>query len=471
MSSTKHRVAPFGVLLLALLCVPSSATGQDLCQPTETIARCWDRLLGATVREEQRQAARKTETGLTDINGLSSSVKDFLPLLQLSGVLGAVQKDDQNGAVTVALNTPFLGSPRNADDVDNALQMKAVIETAAKLFEPLKQQLPEQDRAAVEEQLLGAKENAENVTFHVSYNVATRRLGRNFAQHADVLNALFDLATRDVAGKDEALLTRAGQLLKSLTKANISGTLWQDMLPVDRRAVEDLLPGIVAAERAANAGYASRLRQVGLDLYGQLVTNQPQLQITGSRSVRDDLFGPDLFAGRITFEMGLGNSLNAALGEFNGSCAAQATACLARYTAFVNDPRTRAAVRDGSRITLYAEFVQNADYHFTSTDPVLDLVIAEGTGWTAGLDYGRLIAVDETGTAGGRVDASLKWEAPSDETIDRRLVASIVVTKKFGDLSIPFGIVYANKPKFLTGVDRGLTANVGLKFNLFSGLN
>ena len=469
--TTTNRGTRLGILLVAALCMPSWASGQDLCQSTETISRCWDRLIAGDVKREPQQAARKTETGLADINGLSSSVKDFLPLLQLSGVLGAAQEDDQTGAVTVALNTPFIGSPRNGDDTDNTLQLKAVIENTARLFDPLREMLPESDRARVEEQLLGAAENAENVTFHVSYNVATRHLGRNFAQHADVLNALFDLATQDVAGKDEALLARAGQLLKSLTQANISSTEWQNMLPADRQVVADLLPGIVAAERAANAGYAARLRQVGLNMYGQLVTNQPQLQITASQTVRDDLFGPDLFAGRISFEIGLGNSLNAALGEYNGTCAAQAAACLARYTAFLKDPRTRAAIRDGSRFTVYAEFVRNADYHFTSTEPMLDLAIAEGTGWTAGVDYGRLIAVDDTGIAGGRVDASFKWEAPSDETIDSRLVASITITKKLGEISIPFGIVYANKPKFLTGVDHGLGANVGLKFNLFTGLN
>ena len=37
-------------------------------------------------------------------------------------------------------------------------------------------------------------------------------------------------------------------------------------------------------------------------------------------------------------------------------------------------------------------------------------------------------------------------------------------------VSIPFGIVYANKAKYLTGVDQGLGANVALKFNLFPAL-
>jgi hypothetical protein len=65
------------------------------------------------------------------------------------------------------------------------------------------------------------------------------------------------------------------------------------------------------------------------DLYGQLVTNQPQLQISASRAFRDDLFGPDLLSGRVSFEVGVGTSLNSALGPYNGTCAANAVACLA----------------------------------------------------------------------------------------------------------------------------------------------
>ncbi|OFW10858.1 MAG: hypothetical protein A3H96_20735 [Acidobacteria bacterium RIFCSPLOWO2_02_FULL_67_36] len=477
MPTTNRRVWHLGALLLAVLCLPSRGNGQDLCQPTETIAKCWDRLTSERLKpvngqekKAQQETPRKTETGLADISGLSSSVKDFLPLLQMSGVLGAVQKDDQTGAVTVALNTPFVGSSRYGDDRDNALQVKAVIETTAKLFEPLKKKLPEKDRAALEKQLLGSNENADNVTLHASYNFSSRHLGRNFAQHSDALNALFDAATRgEVAAQEQAFLTAAGQIFQKL-KSNISSTQWKDMSPADRRVIQEGLPGIVAAEIDATAAYAARLKAVGLDVYGQLVTNQPQLQITASRSFRDDLFGPDLVSGRISFEMGLGNSLNAALGPYNGTCAVKADECLATYAAFLKDPRIKAAIKEGSRFSIYVEVIKNEDYHFVSADPALDLAIAEGTGWTAGLDYGRLIAVDDTGTAGGRVDASLKWEAPADKTVDRRLVASLTITKKLGDISVPFGLVYANKPKYLTGVDQGLGAHIGLKFNLFPGL-
>lgn len=111
--------------------------------------------------------------------------------------------------------------------------------------------------------------------------------------------------------------------------------------------------------------------------------------------------------------------------------------------------------------------MRNEDYHFTSADPALDLVMAKGTRWTAGADLGRLLGVEEDGAAAGRIDGSVRFERPADKTGDRRFVTSLTVTKKLGDVSVPFGIVYANKPKFLGDVDHELSAPVGLTFNLF----
>lgn len=476
----KPRIAFVLLVVWAAICLtPLAASAQELCRAEDTLQLCLNRLrahidegrMAATeaAKADQQQAAKKTETGLEQVNGLSSSVKDLLPLLQLGGVLGGVQTDDETGLVTVALNTPFLGST-GVDKKDNALQLKAVIDTTAKLFEPLKKKLPEQNRDALAKQLVTGKDDAENVAVHASYNVSTRRLGRNFNQHKDTLDALFRQAVAAVTGPRDTFAERAAKLTEGVTVSPAT-TRWDSLSASAQATLEARLVAMVEAEERLVEAFAAAIKAAGLDLYGQLVLNQPQLQVTASRSFRDDLFGPDLLSGRISFEMGLGNTLNAALGEFNGRCAGNAAAdCLAAYAAFLRSPERRAAIKGGSRLAFYLEFVRNEDYHFTVAAPALDLTIAKGTGWSAGLDYGRLIAVDDDGAASGRVDAAFKWEAPADKTIDRRFVASVTITKKLGEMSVPFGIVYANKPKFLTGVDHGLSANVGLKFNLFSAL-
>ncbi|HLG54033.1 MAG TPA: hypothetical protein VI485_01805 [Vicinamibacterales bacterium] len=467
---------------LALAAAARPAAAQHLCQLTETIERCVGRIyaeLGPrsektaaadAAKAEQKQAPKKTETALADVNGLSSSVKDFLPLLQLGGVLGAVQSDDQTGLVTVALNTPFLGSSGTTKK-DNALQLKAVIDTTAKLFEPLKQQLPEKGRDDAAKELATSKKDAQNVAVHASYNFSSRRLGRNYEQHADTLDALFEQAMESVAAVQDDFMKRLNEVRSIDKNLDFTTARWGNLDSELREKLEDGILVLIRSDRDFRTALANAVRTKGLDVYGQLVNNQPQLQITASRAFRDDLFGPDLLTARIAFEKGLGNSLNAALGRYNGTCATYKKDCLETYRSFAANVAKRAAIKAGSRFAVFIEFVKNDAYHFTKPDAALDLTIAEGTGWTAGLDYGRLIAVADDGTAGGRVDGAIKWESPTDKTVDRRFVASLTVTKKLGDISIPFGLVYANKPKFLIGVDHGLSANVGLKFNLFPGLN
>src|SRR6185436_16950528 len=92
------------VVLLTVVVTPSLANAQPLCKDSETVVACWLRLqLGPEGQKkvaDQQQAAKKTETGLADITGLSSSVKDFLPLLQMSGLLGAMETDEKTGVVT-----------------------------------------------------------------------------------------------------------------------------------------------------------------------------------------------------------------------------------------------------------------------------------------------------------------------------------------------------------------------------------
>jgi hypothetical protein len=456
------------VLLLAVLViVPAAAGAQDVCRETETTEDCWNRLDAEAESVKQKAVQKKTETGLDQLAGLSSGIKDFLPLLNLAGVLGPVQRDDQSGVVAVSLNTPFLGGSGGVTK-DPSLQLKALIDTSASLFEPLKQQLPAEDRDALEKQLLGDGTGRENVTLEASYSFLGGRLGRNFEQYTPLFNRFYQSRIGQVPSAE------LGDRIRALTAALPGGLIskkWAELTDEQRRRAGAALLDVLAGETALNGNVRQAMRQSGLDMFGQLVNNQPQLYVTVGRAFRDELFGPDLLRGRISFEMGLGNSLNRALDEVGASsCQTNLSACLTAYTQFVNAGRTRAAIKAASRLSFFAEFVRNDAYHFVSPEPALDFAIAEGTGWSAGLDYGRLVGVDDDGTAAGRFDASVRWEAPADKAVDRRFVASLTLTKKLGDISIPFGLVYANKEKFLTGVDHGLSANVGLKFNLFPGM-
>lgn len=474
----RHHRRSLGLACLGVILAARLAAAQSLCQPTETVTTCVERLIAelrgeakADVAKAQTDVKKKTETGLQDINGLSSSVKDFLPLLQLTGVLGAVQKDDTSGTVSVALNTPFLGGSGKLTE-DPSFQLKAIIETTPKLFDQLRNKLPADKRDAVEKSLLGSKTNAEHTTLQASYNFTSQRLGRNFARHMVLYNQLFQQA---VAGPTSTQVQAEADLIRKLTHAlgdiSLDETRWAAIPPDKRAAAEQVLFETVQSHVALQTAFAAAVKNSGLDLFGQLINNQPQLSITVSRSFRDDLYGPDLISGRIAFEAGLSDNLNGFFGRFDShQCQTRIAECLTEYSSYAKDPAVKANIREASRVAVYAEFIRRADYHYTNADVGLDVALKAGTTFLSGLDYGRLIGVSDAGLADARVDASFRYEYRSDAPDTTRLVASLTLTKKLGEISIPFGIVYANKPRFLTGVDQGLTANVGLKFNLFPGL-
>ncbi len=471
------------LLGLCFLTVPAAAGAQPQCQDNETAAACINRLsavpveAGQAEKQTQAEARKKTETGdLDPANGLSSSIKDFLPLLRLTGVLGDFTKDDETGVITVALNTPFLGSK------DPSFQAKALIETKPKLFGPLRQALPADSRADIEKKLLDVT-NRQNVTVQLAYNITNRSLGRSFEQYQTLVDSLFRATYAKVAsieGRSNALLEAVFEIVTrpgvDNDVHNPGATLWKD-LPAEKRArVESLIvAGRATGALKLQSAFVESYRKSGLDVIGQLINNQPQLHFTWSRALRDEWFGPSSFSGRVTFEKGLGNSLNDLRSSAAGRCdeddGADATGCLDALAAFASRPSRKAAIKAGTRLAVFAEFTQVDDYSKVIDDYNVNVAFEKKTGWAAGLDFGRLVGVSDDGTASARVDGSFRYEKPAHKILsNERLVASLTVTKKVGDISVPFGLVYANKPEFLKDVDHELSAHVGVKFNLFSGL-
>ena len=72
-------------------------------------------------------------------------------------------------------------------------------------------------------------------------------------------------------------------------------------------------------------------------------------------------------------------------------------------------------------------------------------------------DFTRLKPVE--GARRMSVGMSVKFEDVSDDPMRQdRLVAALTVTKKFGDITLPFGLVYANHTEFVTEVDEEISA-------------
>jgi hypothetical protein len=468
-----------------------SAGAQGLCDDLQTISECRislrTRLSGENpdspkqaVAASQDSVKKKTETGLSDLpTGLSSSVKDFLPLLQLSGILGNVKTDDDTGVVTVALNTRFIGNGRLTED--NAFQLKALIETKPKLFDPIKQGLPTANRDALQKELLD-EPNRQNVTLQASTNLTTKRLGRNFNQYRHLLDDLF---AEIVNQKSKTFASEAEQIaldikLTALTSGLLENSTRMRDIPADgnktreqrREEIEDALLRSVEHGLGLRTTFVDEVKSSGIFLFGQLVNNQPQLHFTVARAFRDPLFGPQQWSGRVSYERGLGNNVNAFLDSAGAACQTHSSpACVKALKAFTASAKTKAAIKAGARFAVYAEFTTNDEYAYQLAAQKINLAFDSGWKTSFGADFGRLIGVEDDGTASARVDGSVKGDFSSDDTLSRnRVVASITLTKKFGDISVPFGLRYASRTEFLSDFDHGISANVGLKFNLFPGI-
>lgn len=460
------------VLFVLSVALPAAAEAQ-LCKANETVTGCVNRLLDdrgtaeGAAKATAASAAKNTEAGVFDPgNGLSSSVKDFLPLLQLSGLIGPVQTDDSTGVITVAINPVLTGK-------DKHTQLRAVINTKGKLYGPLKSQLTKDVAEALEKKLTTEKDR-QNVTLEFSYNYTSRRFGRDYAPFDDLLGQLLLAAARrpTVLAANTALRDAAIALATEMQKLGIQIDDVFSQFETNRSTIEGLIANRVEASRASEAALAAVIKSTGINRYGPLLVNRPQLHFAASRSWRDALYGPNELHVRVTYEAGVGQGFNRFLSRVKGlDCTKEFERCLAEFQRIATAADVSAQLKAGSRFSMFFEVHQFNRYEAPAD--VSPFTSPKIPTFAAGATLGRLVGVSDTGVAQGRLDFAVKWERPKDRSVAKdHTRASITFTKKIGDVSVPFGLVWANRPEFLDpeSYDHGLTARVGLKFNLFPPL-
>jgi hypothetical protein len=477
---TPRRVAS-AVLLLSTLIAAAPAAAQEACKATETVNACRIRvrseLRGDVVQTEASSDAKKTETGLVDLaNGLSSSMKDFLPLFQLSGLLGPTTTDEKTGTVSVAFNRPT---------APGDVQLRAIIETKPAVFPALKDVATTAQAAALDKAVASGK-NQTNVTGEVAFNLVSERLGRDYRQYQPMLNKLFAATTSAAA---DAVVTGT-QTQRAALDAELRATprinAEDDLLgslPPDRRAkVSDLIVTLETAFTTLAKEYRTAAEKAGAGLFGQLINNQPQLHTSFAYARRDAFLGPDRVVNfKVTYELPHGGrNLNAFVDyaiKLGCDPRVDANACAARFRDFVQINRRQ--IEGGMRWAYSFELERRMrDYQPTLPDGTSPYGLRKGYNFAGSIDIGGVIGADTDGKASGRWDISGRFEtrdpiklpADPDEKRLRRSVISATLTKKVGDLSIPFGLVWANRSEYLTkdaGNDYPVSAHVGLKFNLF----
>jgi hypothetical protein len=480
---TKQAVV-IGALAGVLLCAAGPVFAQRPCKPIETVNDCTLRvraeLRGASTEAGKAAAAvaRKTETGLAGVtNGLSSSMKDFLPLFQLAGVIGPSTFDEKTGVMSVALN-----KPSSSGDV----QLRALIGTKPVAFNPLRDVITT-EQADVLDKAIAAKKNQTDVTFEVAFNVVNDRLGRDYRRYQPLLNTLFAASTSEAADR---VITESRPLRGALNEL-----LAQDP-PIDfnttrlgavpssarREAISDAVIALQTLLYELTRAWDETAVRSGASLFGQMINNQPQLHLVAGYNRRDEWLGPDdTWNIKVTWEVPKsGKNVNAFVDyAIKSGCdpVVAADACAEQYRAFVT--RYRKNIESGTRVALSGSVEGRPnDYQPTLPDGTAPYGLRKGINIAFAADLGGVIGVDDAGKADGRWDLSAQYERrdpiklPVDDDEDpvHRFVLSATLTKKIGELSIPFGVVFANRSEYLTkkvGADYPISAHIGLKFNLF----
>ncbi|HEX5717133.1 MAG TPA: hypothetical protein VF179_13295, partial [Thermoanaerobaculia bacterium] len=252
-------------------------------------------------------------------------------------------------------------------------------------------------------------------------------------------------------------------------------TLSELSLPSDRSlntmepAVEaQVLQMVEEKTRQAMDLQAPLLLHAGIEKYDQLVDNQPQFHLTAKKTFRDPLVGSDELSVKVTYEWGLEN-LNKVKNFKDSSCKKSGWTNPSCYTEYV--AKNALKINQGHRFSFSGEYVEGdgetIDTGFSDLGP---LVSEDASTLVLSLGWGRKL---KGGTEPIQFDLEGSYEDVSDDPQRQdRGIVRLTFTRKVGEMSIPFGIVYANHGKFLDDedFDARLSAHIGLKFNM-SGMN
>ena len=309
--------------------------------------------------------------------------------------------------------------------------------------------------------------------------------GRNLEQHRTQFENLFLAATRSVQETTGASLfgevvgALQGAQLNGLTEdqqANLQDVPFTEISDAAQRARLMDLFGRLAREAAAKERkIRENATMFGMRDFAKLLSNQPQLHAAVRRNVRDSVVGADSTTAEFTYELGFVN-LNSFDQEAGAVCSgaddqnpdfAVVRACGVAIRDYVNRDDIRARLEHGDRLALSLAYTKVEDLSFTLPGSTFQFDAGGSSIVTFSVAYGRLFGLT-SGMADTRIDLEAKYEdASDDDTRNDRVIASLTVTKKVGNLSIPFSLVYSNRSEFVGESDAKLGAHIGVVFNTF----
>jgi len=483
-----------GLILLLGLGLAGPVMADPTCdEVNESLLACFQRISGesgpqvANVRAEDAAAdpvlatnavaAAKTATDeeladakpSADTGGGSTAVTltDLTPIFDALGLLSS----DDSTSDQLVLNLNFLLPVQDVENKNTQLQL--VVNTQPVPLDQLVQAFDESIRDARKDALQKDISTFGDQELKFNWSLVSTRFGRDFRTLRGLLSPVYEGA------REKSLATAKSNDAKKGMRAFMQ-TLQDNNVPLaDAQGkkintfAEPLRSQLVAATIEAATARATITQEFAKEMAGadlnrltDLVDQQPQLLFSISHNFRDEIVGPEETSATVTWEMTRRNLGNFMRGE-GADCAKSDdvrkgadvyASCVRALKKYLSQD-----LADQWRFKLEGSYkrVDAVAYSFPADGVALDLPKTERIEVSIGA--GR----EFSGKPDlGRLDFELSYDSNinNDTTNKDRLTAAITLTKRVGDLDIPFSIVYANRNEFLSEVDHEIGMHVGIKF-------
>lgn len=513
---------------LASLAFAAPAEGQTpVCEDTEMVEGCFERLLKAVTTAGRSQSAASSAEENEELNGKAtgpnlnenlaqSAIRDFLPRFAGSFITSDPTKDLR--AVDFRFNTPM---GRNGSGPRLTLQGGVTVH-AAELYAPLVDSIPGSIREASRDRLEKELEDGDDATGFITLNPESRRVGRDFANHQQTVDALaatirdsalvrigpppaavgafgpFSLVLGDTLSIRPDRRTDPACMVVTEQPKRPRSTLPVSCLTDQvRTEMETLFTPMTRYTGALELTIGMLLTNSGFDRISDLVNNQPQVNVSAEYRSRLGVVGPNEWTGRLRWERGFYNMnglrtycrarLNTGTAQppagaeptvtasEDTSVAAPAPAdpvtlaCLDGYTTEVATPERMAR---GDRLWIAAEVRYRPEYDISLPEDSVAFSLDTGVGFGISGGYGRYLgSAEEDEDDRDRIDLHVSYDfADGEDLRQRRILAGVFYTLRINaNASGVVGLAWANKPEFVGGADRQLGANFGLSYKFNRG--
>jgi len=507
---------------LAIACILFAAAASQAddvaCAPDDNVNTCVRRLVfdyARTLREGAPAAAdasaeaaaeaasnsaeENAQPGTATAGGQTASgVTDLLPWLNMLGLLS--DSDESDGIIAFDLNFLLM---RNRDaEARHDSQLKWQLDVSPTLFEPLAQAIPDERSKALQDDI---DETADS-TLEYTYSVINKHLGRDFRQHQREFQALiapriFSASRGASAGeiktafdtKQAAFGAQLAQLVQGLNlPAGVAPGADKSKVPVqqftaDERARIDEFVRNARNEYAQEMARRLDAMQLAVSdprIYrmAELVLQQPQVLVTATKSIRDELVGPESWGVKVTYEKsfvdfngfrkfaGAGRAAGDKCAILDQSAALDSAEalvatdnCLTALDAYVD--RYAEQIDNDSRWNVSLQYTQIDDWRYALPDDGVDLDLPKHDRLIASAGFGRAI---QRSSAKDRVDFEAAYDSNmgDDETYNSRFVVTLTYTRRIMDMDMPISITYANKSEFLGDTDKQIGMHIGIKYRV-----